>query len=330
MKVLVTGGSGLVGGSIVRTLLQQGNQVRVFARKTSKTEHLTARGVEIAYGDILDINSIKVALKGCTKLYHAAALYDLWGLDEQALMQTELEGTRNALDAALLGNVEKVIYTSTAVTIGEKKGEVGTETTKHRGYFLSKYEQAKFEAEQIALSYLNKGLPLIIVNPAGVYGPGDLKPSGRAAIDLINKRMPGLFGGTNSLVYLDDVGMGHVLAADKGNIGQRYILCGNIVTLNEWGRLICELSGERTPPILPTFLAGMYASFGELMSRFTKHPPVLSLETFRTVSHGFQVDGSKAAKELGIEYTPLEIGLRQAIQWYWERGLLKRKPTCVS
>jgi dihydroflavonol-4-reductase len=213
MRVLVTGGSGFVGGSIVRTLLQQGNQVRVFARHNNWTDHLTALGIEIAYGDILDLSSIKEALKDCTMLYHAAALYDLWGLEEQTLMQTEREGTRNALDAALLGNVAKVIYTSTAVIIGEEMGVIGTESTKHRGYFLKKYERAKFEAEQIAVSYLNKGLPLIIVNLAGVYRPGDLKPSGRAIIDLINGRMPGLFKGTNSLVYLDDVGMGHVLAA---------------------------------------------------------------------------------------------------------------------
>jgi dihydroflavonol-4-reductase len=330
MRILVTGGTGLVGGSIVRALLQQENQVRVLARQKSKTEHLTAHGVEVAYGDILNIHSIKKALEGCDTLYHAAALYDLWSLDEQALMKTECEGTRNALDAALAGNIKKVIYTSTAVTIGEKRGEVGTETTKHRGYFLSKYERAKFEAEQIARSYLNKGVPLIIVNPASVYGQGDLKPSGRAVIDLINGRMPGLFKGSNSFVYLDDVGVGHILAADKGTVGQRYILCGNTVTLSEWGRLICKLSGVRTPPTLPTFLAGMYALFGELASRFTKHPPVLSWETFRTVSHGFQVNGSKAKKELGVEYTSLEEGLGKAILWYWKQGLLKRKPACAK
>jgi dihydroflavonol-4-reductase len=193
MSVLVTGGTGFVGGAIVLALVKQGNNVRVLARRTSKTEYLTAQGVEIAYGDILDKESIKSALQGCDILYHAAALYDLWGLDEKALIQTEREGTQNALDAALTVNIGKVIYTSTALTIGEPKGEVGTETTEHRGYFLSKYEKAKFEAEQIALSYLKKGLPLIIVNPASVYGPGDLKPSGRAIIDFINGRMPGLF-----------------------------------------------------------------------------------------------------------------------------------------
>lgn len=328
MSVLVTGGTGFVGGAIVRALKKQGFTVRVLARKTSRIEHLKAQGIEIAYGDVLDKGSLEAALKGCDALYHAAALYDLWGLSERQLMQAECEGTRNAMEAALASNISKVIYTSTALTIGEQKGNIGTENTKHRGYFLSKYERAKFEAEQIAASYLNKGLPIIMVNPAGVYGPGDLKPSGRAIIDLINGHMPALFKGTNSLVYLDDAGTGHVLAANKGKVGERYILSGNIVTLNEWGRLLCRLSGAKMPPSVPTLVSGMYASFGEMVSRFTQHPPVLSWETFRTVSYGFQVDGSKAAKELGIEYTPLEEGLRKTINWYWEQGLLKLKPAC--
>lgn len=329
MGILVTGGTGFVGGAIVRALVKQGDNVRVLARRTSKTEHLKALGVEIVYGDILNKESIKAVLKGCDTLYHAAALYDLWGLDAQTLMQTECEGTRNAMEVALTGNIGKVIYTSSAVTIGERKGEVGTEATKHRGYFLSKYERAKYEAEKIAVSYMDKGLPVIIVNPASIYGPGDLKPSGRAIIDLLNGRMPGLFNGLNSLVYLDDVGIGHTLAANKGRIGERYILSGNIVTLNEWGMLLSQLSGVKMPPLIPTFLVGIYAEFGEMVSRFAKNPPVLSWETFRVVSHGFRVDGSKAIRELGMEYTTLEEGLRKAIIWYWEQGLLKHKPACL-
>lgn len=329
MSILVTGGTGFVGGAIVRALAKQGQRVRVLARRTSKTEHLKAMGVEIAYGDVLDKNSIEAAMDGCDTLYHAAALYDLWGLDEETLMKTECEGTRSALDAALAINIKKVIYTSTALTIGERKGEIGTETTIHRGYFLSKYERAKYEAEKIAVSYSDKGLPIIIVNPASAYGPGDLKPSGRAIIDLINGRIPGLFNGSNSLVYIDDIGTGHTLAAKKGKIGERYILSGNTLALNEWAGLVCRLSGVKMPPTLPTFLVGIYALFGETVSRFTKEPPVLSWETFRFISHGLRVEGSQAAKELGLEYTLLEAGLRNAIIWYWEQGLLKRKPVCL-
>ncbi|HSB07513.1 MAG TPA: NAD-dependent epimerase/dehydratase family protein [Thermodesulfobacteriota bacterium] len=329
MSVLVTGGTGFVGGAIVRALVKQGDNVRVLARRTSKTEHLKAMGVEIAYGDILDEESISAALQGCNILYHAAALYDFWGLDEQVLMRTEVEGTRDTLEAALKVGVEKVVYTSTAVTIGERKGEVGTEATQHRGYFLSKYERAKFEAEQVATSYLDKSLPIIMVNPAGVYGPGDFKPTGRAIIDFLNGRILGLFGGSSSFVYIDDVGMGHALAARKGKVGERYILCGNIVTMHELARMLCRLSDAKMPPTVPAFLAGMNASLGQMVSRFTRRPPILSRETFRVISHGFQVDGAKASRELGIVYASLEEGLRKTIAWYWEQGLLKRKPACL-
>jgi dihydroflavonol-4-reductase len=329
MSVLVTGGTGFVGGAIVRALVKQGNNVRVLARRTSKTEHLNGMGVEIVYGDILNKESIKAALHGCDTVYHAAALYELWGLDKQALIRTEVEGTQNVMEAALESGVDKIVYTSTSVAIGEGKGEVGTETTKHRGYFLSKYEQAKVEAEQVATSYLDKNLPIIIVNPAAVYGPGDFKPTGRAVMDLINGRMLGLFSAFISYVYIDDVGMGHTLAAAKGRVGERYILSGNIVTMHELARMVCELSGAKMPPTVPSFLAGMNASFGEMLSRVTRRPPILSSETFRLLSHGFQVDGAKAAKELDIAYTPLEEGLRRTILWYWEQGLLKRKPACI-
>ncbi len=329
MSVLVTGGTGFVGGAIVRALVNEGNQVRVLARRTSKTDHLESLGIEIVYGDILDGASMEAALRGCETLYHAAALYDLWGQDEQALMQTEIEGTRNALEAARKAGVGKVVYTSTSLTVGERKGEVGTETTEHRGYFLSKYERAKFEAEQVARSYLDKGLPIVMVNPSGVYGPGDVKPTGRFVVDLLNRRMPGLFRGSTSLVYIDDVGIGHVRAAGKDKIGERYILSGNIVTVQQWAGVLCGLSGAKMPGTVPVFLAGTYACFGEMVSRLTKRAPVLSKETFRLTSHGFQVDGSKAAKELGIEYTLLEEGLRRTILWCWEQGLLKSQPACA-
>ncbi len=329
MKVLVTGGTGFVGGAIVNALLKQGDEVRVFARRKSKTDHLRVQGVEIVYGDILDSSSIQNALKGCNVLYHAAALYDFWGLDEKELMQTEIDGTRGALEAALSSGVAKVVYTSTSTAVGEKRGEVGTETTTHRGYFLTMYERAKVEAEHVAMSFLDKGLPLVVVSPSGVYGPGDFKPTGRSIIHFLNGRMPGLFKASISLVYLDDVGIGHALGASKGKVGERYILSGDCVTMYEWASLISRLSGGRMPSTVPIFLASMTASFTEMVSRFTKQPPLLSKETFELISHGFQVDGTKAANELGIEYTPLEKGMRRTIGWYWEEGLLKRRPDCI-
>ena len=215
MRALVTGGTGFVGGALVRALVASGAQVRVLARPTSQTEALEDLGVEIVRGDILVRASIEAALEGCDTLFHAAALYDLWRLDEAELLATETEGTRNAMAAALAVGVAKVVYTSTAVCIGEAKGQVATETTAHRGYFLSRYEKAKRAAEQVAFAYMDKGVPLICVQPAAIYGPGDRKPTGRFITSLLNGRVPALFSGWVSLVYIDDAARGHVLAAEK-------------------------------------------------------------------------------------------------------------------
>lgn len=328
MRALVTGGTGFVGRALVRALVAGGAQVRVLARPTSQTEALETLGVEIVRGDILMHTSIEAALAGCDILFHAAALYDLWGLDEAELLATETEGTRNAMAAALAVGVAKVVYTSTAVCLGEAKGQIATEATAHRGYFLSSYERAKRAAEQVAFTYMEKGVPLICVQPAAIYGPGDRKPTGRFITSLLNGRVPALFPGWVSLVFIDDAARGHVLAAEKGQIGERYILAGTVGKLTELGRLICRLAGRRLPPTIPAPLAAPYALGGEVLSRLTRRPPVLSWETYRLTAHGFRADGSRATAELGLAYTDQEEGLVRTINWYWEQGLLRRRPAC--
>ena len=330
MRALVTGGTGFVGGALVRALLERGDQVRVLARTTSKTEALESLGVEIVRGDILDRPSIEAALTDCDTLFHAAALYDLWGLDEAELLRTESEGTKNAMEAALAVGVEKVIYTSTAVAIGEAKGQTAVEDTTHRGYFLSTYEKAKHAAEQVACSYLEKGLPLVTVNPAAIYGPGDRKPTGRFIVSLLNGWVPALFPGWMSLVYIDDAVKGHILAADKGRVGERYILSGTTDTLTELGGLACRLAGRWPPLTIPAPLAAPYAAGGEALSLLTRRPPVLSWETYRLAAHGFRADGSKASETLGLDYIDREEGLARTINWCWQAGLLRRRPACST
>ena len=330
MRALVTGGTGFVGGALVRALQARGDSVRVLARPTSSTAALEAAGVEITRGDILDRASITAALDGCDALFHAAALYELWGLDAAELLATETEGTRNAMEAALAAGAGKVIYTSTAVCIGEAKGQVATTATTHRGFYLSRYEKAKYAAEQIALSYVAKGLPLVAVCPAGVYGPGDRKPTGRFIVSLLNGTIPALFPGWMSLVYIDDVAHGHLLAADKGQIGERYILSGTSAQLTELGALACRLAGRWPPLTVPTPLAAPFAIGGEALSLLTRRPPVLSWETYRLAAHGFRADGAQSADALGLAYTDAEEGLARTINWCWEQGLLKRRPTCAK
>jgi dihydroflavonol-4-reductase len=328
MTALVTGGTGFVGGAIVRSLRARGRDVRVLARPTSETAHLDPLGVEIARGDVLDRDSVLRALDGCDTLYHAAAPFDFW-LPDTGVLRTTTVGTRNVMEAALAAGVSRVVYTSAASTIGERRGEVGDERTVHRGYHVTPYERAEYQAEQIARSYLERGLPLVTVNPASVYGPGNFKPVGRAMINAVNGRIPAIFEGAVSYVYIDDAGEGHALAAERGVVGERYILSGPPVSMSAWMSLLCRLAGVRTPPRIPVVSARLYAEAGEALSRLTHKPPVLPRGLLLICAHGFRVSGLRAERELGLHYTPLEEGLRRTLAWYWEQGLLKRKPACV-
>jgi dihydroflavonol-4-reductase len=325
MTVLVTGGTGFVGGALVRALVERGEQVRVLARRTSKVDELIALGVEIAYGDLEDQQSVAAALVGCEVLYHVAAVFEFWEKKE-VLMRAAVEGTRNVLEAAQKAGVNKIVYTSTYLTIGASKGQIGTETTPHRGYFLTDYEEAKYRAEQLVLDYIRQGLPVVIVNPGGVYGPRDLKSTGQSLMDVLNQKAPFLLPVSWSCVYIDDVAQGHLLAAAKGQVGERYILSERAVTGEEFFGLACQLTGAKLPPTWPApfFLPIVWG--GEAVSYFTGRPPLLSRQEFRMLTYGTPADGTKAVRELGLQYTPLEEGMPKALAWYWEQGLIKHKP----
>jgi dihydroflavonol-4-reductase len=329
MPALVTGGTGHVGGAIVRELVRRGDRVRVLARRSSRTAELARLGVEIAFGDILDRESVEAALAGCDTLYHAAAIYEFWIRDERALVRTEVEGTRNALEAALRRGVRKVVYTSTALTVGEPRGTVGNELTPRRPYYLSRYERAKVEAERVAIEYLERGLDVVVLLPAAVLGPGDLKPSGQGIIHVLNGRVPALFPGTMTVVDVEDVAAAHVAAAAKP-AGQRYIVAGEIVSVAEFYGAACDLAGRPRLPAVPAPVARLFAEFEELRARVTGRPPRLTREALRLLVHGFRVDGAKAARELGLCYRPWRESLRSAICWYWEQGLLERRPACAG
>jgi dihydroflavonol-4-reductase len=329
MRVLVTGGTGFVGGAIVRELARRGERVRVLARPSSRTEHLERLGVEIARGDILDPASVRAAIDGCKRVFHAAAIYEFGLDDDGALMRTDVEGTRNVLEAALEAGAEKVVYTSTGLVVGERRGEVGDERTRHRGYFLTRYERAKYEAEQVALNYLARGLPVVFVKPAAVLGPGDLKPTGRSILAAARGRLPGLFPGVLTVVDVEEVAAAHLAAADR-SAGEHYIVAGHIVSAPEVLRAACELAGVRPPPVVPVAAARLYAAWAEFRANLSGKPPLLARETVRLLAHGFRVSGAKAARELGIRYRPWRESLHRALIWYWEQGLLERPPAAAT
>jgi dihydroflavonol-4-reductase len=328
MKALVTGGTGFVGGAVVRELLRRGHEVKVLARATSRTGPLETLGVTVARGDILDAASITRALNGCDTLFHAAAIYEFWVQDRALLMQTEVDGSRNAMEAALAAGVGRVIYTSSSVVVGEAKGELGNENTVHRGYFLSPYEEAKYQAEQVVKQYRDR-LKIVILRPVAVIGAGDLKPTGQTTVNLLNGRIPGIFRGDVSFVDVGDVAAAHVLSAELERWGEDYIVAAETLPLVEVLRTTCRLAGVRQPMIVPRFVARLFATIEEWKAKRTGKPPILPRHMFDLVVHGFRADGGKAARELGIQYKPIEESLRQAVRWYWEQGLLRRRPACV-
>lgn len=330
MTALVTGGTGLVGGAIVRELLKRRYRVRALVREPARGEALAGLGVELCRGDILDPDSVERACRGCQLVFHAAAIYEFWVPDPGQLTRTEVQGTRNVLEIAVRQRVERVIYTSTAATVGEPKGVIGNEQTLHRGYFLSRYEKAKFEAERVADDYARRGLDLVVVKPAAVIGPGDLKPTGQTLLAVLSGRLPAISTGVLSVVYVGDAGLGHVLAAERGRPGEAYILASAIVSTRELFGLACELAGVRRPWVVPASAALLFAALCETWARWTNKRPLLTREAVRTVAHGLRVDGSKAARELGLSYTPVRQALEEAIVWYWQQGLLARKPACAG
>lgn len=329
MTVLVTGGTGYLGGALVEALLEQGERVRVLARPHSKVSELDAKGVEIAMGDLLDAESVLTAVRGCRVVYHAGGMYSVKPGDRRALFQTQVEGTRNVLAAAQQSDVERVVYTSSAITIGENQGETGDEDTVHRGTFHSAYEEGKYLAEQVVLAYARAGLPVIIVNPAMMYGPGDLKPPGMGVVHLLNGVYPGLMSGALSFVYREDTARGHLLAAEKGTPGERYILCDRWFTIQEWYGCAARLAGRPLPPVVPNIVARTYAQAAEAWARLRGREATLAVESYHTAAHGFRVDGKKARQMLGLEHLDHEEGLRIAIRWWWQAGYLRHRPECL-
>ncbi|MFC5598396.1 NAD-dependent epimerase/dehydratase family protein [Deinococcus cellulosilyticus] len=326
MTILVTGGTGFVGGALVQHLLKDHRSIRVLARTPEKAHPLKALGVEVVKGDVLDAASVKSAMRGVDVLYHVAAVYDMWMPNKSDIIRIAVEGTKNVLQAALDAGVKRVVYTSSYNTIGEAPGTVGTEETVHRGYHYAVYEQAKVESERVALSFVQKGLPVVIVNPGNVYGPGDFKPTGQLLLQILKGQLPGVVDGTYNYVYIDDVARGHILAAEKGQVGERYLLSGPAMRVKDYMNLGRKLMGMGPVMELPYHLTLGLGYLLEGLSKITRRPPWVPVDMVRISRHGIHTDGSKAVRELGLEYTPVEVGLPRTLEWYHRQGILKKAP----
>jgi dihydroflavonol-4-reductase len=325
MKALVAGATGFIGSSIVRELLKDGVEARVLVRESSDTRNIDGLDIEKAYGDIRDKESVKSALRGCDIFYQAAALYTFWVPDSKVFYDINVEGTKTALSAALEQGVEKVVYTSSIATIGAYGADkLADERSEYNLWDTGNhYSRSKYLGEVEAKKFCEQGLPLIIVNPAVVIGVRDIRPtpSGQIILNVLNGKMPGCIDGGWNYVDVEDVARGHILAAQKGRIGERYILGNENLSMKDYFGLISEVSGIKPPKRKIPYSLALILSYGyQLASSITRKPPLITPSVVRMNAKYSYFDCSKAIKELGFPQTPIKKTVEKAVNWFRENG----------
>ncbi len=330
MKVLVTGASGFIGGAVVRALVKAEIEVRVIARNGSDTRNLTGLPVEQVEGDLRNRGSLMRALNGCRRLYHIAAHYALWAKEPSIFYDINVAGTRNLLEAARETGIERTVYCSTIGAIGlPPDGGIGTETTPvSLDQMAGHYKRSKYLAEQEVMKLSREGLPVVIVNPSAPVGEGDVKPTptGQVIVDFMKGRMPAYIETGMNLVDVDDVAAGHLLAMEKGRVGERYILGNKNLMLREVFEILSRLTGVNAPRIkLPRLAILPLAHINEWMARFTNIPPRIPLEGIRMAKYKMHYDCSKAVRELGFPQTPVEVALEKAVRWFKRMDMRNRR-----
>jgi dihydroflavonol-4-reductase len=324
---LVTGGTGFVGANLVRELLRDGRSVRVLARAGGDRRALAGLDVEILDGDLLDPPSLRSAVRGVGTVFHVAADYRLWARDPSALYRANVEGTRALLQISGDAGVGRVVYTSTVGALGiPRDGSLGTEDTPVAlDEMVGPYKRSKFMAEQVALQLARDGLPVVIVNPSAPIGAWDVKPTptGQMIVDALHGRLFATVDTGLNLVHVRDVARGHILAEEKGRVGQKYILGhmdGNL-SLAAIGRLIAELSGCRAPRVrIPYAVAWCAAACSEGFARLTGGIPKVPLDAVRMARKRMYFSPAKAVRELGLPQTDVRLAVRDAVEWFFEHG----------
>ena len=314
---LVTGASGFVGWHVARLLIERGHRVRALVRASSSVPELE---VERVTGDLRDPASLERAVSGCGLVFHVAADYRLWSKNPGELYRSNVEGTRNMLSAAQAAGVERFVYTSTVGCIGIPAGGVGDEShlvslTEMTGA----YKRSKFLAEQAAIEFAHKGFPVVIVNPTAPMGDHDFKPTptGQIVLDFLNGAMPMFIDTGLNIVSVRDVAMGHLLACEKGKVGERYILGSENMTLGEILGELAKITGVKPPSFqLPYFVAWGAGFATTAWASLTGTPPRVPLEAVRMAKTKMWVSHEKASRELGYSPEPARHALADAAAWF--------------
>ena len=327
MKALVTGASGFVGAAVMRALLAEKWQVRVLVRRGSDRSNLRNLPVEIVEGDLTLPASLDAAAARQDALFHVAADYRLGAPDPAQLYRTNVDGTRNLLDAAGRAGVARIVYTSSVATMGiPGGGAAGDERTPVTlGAMIGHYKRSKFLAEQVVLEAAAAGAPAVIVNPSTPVGPGDIKPTptGQLVRDAAAGRMPAYVDTGLNIVHVDDVAAGHLLAFHRGQVGERYILGGEDMTLRQILTYIAAHVGRRPPRVrLPYAAVLPMAHVADLLARATGRSGRLTLEGVRMSRKLMFFSSAKAVRELGYGWRPPASAFDDAIAWFRAHGQL--------
>jgi dihydroflavonol-4-reductase len=323
-RVFVTGGTGLIGSALVARLRERGDDVTALARSDAAAAALATRGAQVTRGDLLDEDAIAAGMAGCRLAFNVAGVNALCTTDPDAMLRVNVGGAAAVARAAARAGVERLVHTSSAATLGEARGSVGREDSPHRGSYLSVYERSKHEGELAVMHCASAtGLDVVYVNPSSVQGPGRATGTGRILLALLDGRLKVFVDTRISLVDVADCVEGHVLAAARGRAGERYVLNGATLTSAEALALVSSVAGvERVPSMLPAPLARAGAVAVEAAFRAARRDPPVCREMIDTLLHGHRYDGSRAARELGLVYTPLEETLRRTVRWAVDEGLV--------
>ncbi len=325
LKALVTGGSGFVGCHVVRSLLARGARVRCLVRASSRLDNLEGLDVEVVAGDLTDRTSLDRAAAGRDAVFHCAADYRLYARRPQELYASNVEGTGNVLAAAADAGVRRVVHTSSVGALAlNPDGTPADETTPVAlEDMIGHYKRSKFLAERAAEAWAARGLPVVIVNPSTPVGERDVKPTatGRIIVDFLKRRIPAYVDSGLNLVDVRDVAEGHVMAAEKGRVGEKYILGHRNLELKHVFETLAALTGLPAPKRrLPHWLPIGFAAVDTAAARLLGREPRVALEAARLARYRMFFDPSKAVRELGLPQTPVEEPLARAVHWFREHG----------
>ena len=334
MKCFVTGSAGFIGANLVHELARAGHTVRALIRPGSNLRGLEGASYEPVMGDVLERATLETGLRGCEWCFHVAASYHLWLRDYSPMYSTNVQGTRNVIQAAAVAGCRRIVYTSTVGCIGlprERNGSVTPtdESTPVSGAQMSNhYKLSKWQAEEVARDLAAKGLPVIIVNPSAPVGPRDVKPTptGQVIVDFLNRQMPAYLDTGLNWVHVRDVAIGHILAAERGRVGERYILgnAGGNWSMKRMLDVLAEITGLSAPKYRAPYRVALAAAHvSEWIAGITGKPPKAPLAGVRMAKYKMYFNPAKAIRELGLPQTPPHEALRDAVEWFRKSGYVR-------